>query len=163
MHQGEARHTFYSDNPFTYQGDYNKISVAQFRYYNMCYLTGNAFNWTTLYKINHDEYEEIEETTFSYPAKILPPSPQNIGKSIIINPDLKIEMIVNNIPLTDTSDIPDYKDNTENWWLANKNKEVNYEIDLKPLLDPTLLINTFNVLKRFDKSIIFLLQLWNLK
>ncbi|WP_458257591.1 hypothetical protein [Spiroplasma endosymbiont of Dactylopius coccus] len=69
LHQGEERHTFYSDNPFTYQGDYNEIAVAQFRYNNMGYLTGNAFNWTTLYKLNHDEYEESEETTFSYPAK----------------------------------------------------------------------------------------------
>ncbi|WP_256468389.1 hypothetical protein [Spiroplasma endosymbiont of Lariophagus distinguendus] len=29
LHQGEERHTFYSDNPFTYQGDYNEISIAQ--------------------------------------------------------------------------------------------------------------------------------------
>ncbi|WP_342253477.1 hypothetical protein [Spiroplasma endosymbiont of Zeiraphera isertana] len=152
LHQGEERHTFYSDNPFTYQGDYNEISIAQFRYNNMGYLTGNAFNWTTLYKLNHDEYEESEETTFSYPAKILPPSPQNIAKSIIINPDLKIEMTANNIPLTDTSSIP-VKDNTENWWQVNKSKQVNYEVDLKSLLDPTLLIKTFNDLKRYYKSI----------
>ncbi len=153
LHQGEERHTFYSDNPFTYQGDYNEISVAQFRYNNMGYLTGNAFNWTTLYKLNHDEYEETEETTFSYPAKILPPSPQNIAKSIIIIPDLKIEMTANNLPLTDTSDIREYKDNTENWWLANKSKEINFEVDLNPLLDPTLLIKTFNDLKRYYKSV----------
>ncbi len=152
LHQGEERHTFYSDNPFTYQGDYNEISVAQFRYNNMGYLTGNAFNWTTLYKLNHDEYEESEETTFSYPAKILPPSPQNIAKSIVIIPDLKIDMTANNLPLTDTSSIP-VKDNTENWWQVNKSKQVNYEVDLKSLLDPTLLINTFNDLKRYYKSI----------
>ncbi len=152
LHQGEERHTFYSDNPFTYQGDYNEISVAQFRYNNMGYLTGNAFNWTTLYKLNHDEYEESEETTFSYPAKILPPSPQNIAKSIIINPDLKIEMTANNLPLTNTNSIP-VKNNLDNWWNANQNKLVNYEFDLKLLLDPTLLIKTFNDLKRYYKSI----------
>lgn len=152
LHQGEERHTFYSDNPFTYQGDYNEISVAQFRYNNMGALTGNAFNWTTLYKLNHDEYEETEETTFSYPAKILPPSPQNIAKQIIIIPELKIEMTANNLPLTDTSSIP-VKDNLDNWWNANSNKLVNYEADLKSLLDPTLLINTFNDLQRYYKSI----------
>ncbi|WP_174480445.1 hypothetical protein [Spiroplasma endosymbiont of Danaus chrysippus] len=152
LHQGEERHTFYSDNPFTYQGDYNEISVAQFRYNNMGYLTGNAFNWTTLYKLNHDEYEESEETTFSYPSKILPPSPQNIAKSIIINPDLKVELNYKDIPLTDTSSIP-VKDNLDNWWNANSNKLVNYEIDLNSLLDPTLLIKSFNDLKRYYKSI----------
>ncbi|WDA54804.1 MAG: putative adhesin [Spiroplasma endosymbiont of Drosophila atripex] len=152
LHQGEERHTFYSDNPFTYQGDYNEISIAQFRYNNMGALTGNAFNWTTLYKLNHDEYEESEEITFSYPAKILPPSPQNIAKSIIIIPDLKVEMTANNIPLTDTSSIP-VKDNTENWWEANDSKQVNYEVDLNSLLDPTLLIYTFNDLQRYYKSI----------
>ncbi|WP_458258389.1 hypothetical protein [Spiroplasma endosymbiont of Dactylopius coccus] len=110
------------------------------------------FNWTTLYKLNNDEYSETEETTFSYPAKILPPSPQNIAKSIIINPDLKIEMTSNNIPLTDTSSIP-VKDNLDNWWNANSNKLVNYEVDLKLLLDPTLLIKSFNDLKRYYKSI----------
>ncbi len=152
LHQGEERHTFYSDNPFTYQGDYNEISIAQFRYNNMGYLTGNAFNWTTLYKLNHDEYEESEETTFSYPAKILPPSPQNIAKSIIINPDLKIEMTANDVSLIDTSLVP-YKPNWNVWLANNPNKLVNYEVDLKSLLDPTLLINTFNDLKRYYKSI----------
>ncbi|WP_339049328.1 hypothetical protein [Spiroplasma endosymbiont of Colias croceus] len=152
LHQGEERHTFYSDNPFTYQGDYNEISVAQFRYNNMGALTGNAFNWTTLYKLNHDEYSESEETTFSYPAKIFSPSPQNIAKTIIIIPDLKVEMIANNLPLTDTSSIP-VKDNTENWWQVNKSKQVNYEVDLKSLLDPTLLIKSFNDLQRYYKSI----------
>ncbi len=152
LHQGEERHTFYSDNPFTYQGDYNELSVAQFRYKNKGALTSNAFNWTTLYKLNHDEYKETEETTFSYPAEILPPSPQNIAKSIIINPDLKIDMTANNIPLTDTSSIP-VKDNTNNWGNVNPNKLVNYEVNLKSLLDPTLLINTFNDLQRYYKSI----------
>ena len=32
LYQGEERHTFYSNNTFTYQGDYNEISVAQVRY-----------------------------------------------------------------------------------------------------------------------------------
>ncbi len=152
LHQGEERHTFYSDNPFTYQGDYNEISVAQFRYNNMAYLTGNAFNWTTLYKLNHDEYEESEETTFSYPAKILPPSPQNIAKSIVIIPDLKIEMTTNDVSLIDTSSVS-YKPNFNVWLNNNSNKLGNYEVDLKSLLDPTLLINTFNDLKRYYKSI----------
>ncbi len=148
LHQGEERHTFYSDNPFTYQGDYNEISVAQFRYNNMGYLTGNAFNWTTLYKLNHDEYEETEETTFSYPAKILPPSPQNIAKTIIINPDLKIEMTANDVSL-----IKKGFNNIKEWEEKNISKFDKYEIDLNSLLDPTLLINTFNHLKRFYKSI----------
>ncbi len=148
LHQGEERHTFYSDNPFTYQGDYNEISVAQFRYNNMGYLTGNAFNWTTLYKLNHDEYEESEETTFSYPAKILPPSPQNIAKSIIINPDLKIEMTANDVSL-----IKNGYSNIKEWEDKNTSKFNKYELDLNSLLDPTLLINTLNDLQRFYKSI----------
>ncbi len=152
LHQGEERHTFYSDNPFTYQGDYNEISVAQFRYNNMGALTGNAFNWTTLYKLNHDEYEETEETTFSYPAKILPPSPQNIAKSIIIIPNLKVEMTTNDVSLIDTSSVS-YKPNFNVWLTNNSNKLGNYEVDLKSLLDPTLLIKYFNDLKRYYKSI----------
>ncbi|BDT05084.1 hypothetical protein [Spiroplasma ixodetis] len=148
LHQGEERHTFYSDNPFTYQGDYNEISVAQFRYNNMGYLTGNAFNWTTLYKLNHDEYEESEETTFSYPAKILPPSPQNIAKSIIIVPDLKIEITANDVSL-----IKNGYSNIKEWEDKNTSKFSKYEVDLNSLLDPTLLINNFNDLQRFYKSI----------
>ncbi|WP_400254488.1 hypothetical protein [Spiroplasma endosymbiont of Cleonymus obscurus] len=155
LHQGEERHTFYSDNPFTYQGDYNEISIAQFRYNNMGYLTGNAFNWTTLYKLNHDEYSESEETTFSYPAKILPPSPQNIAKQIVIipkNPSIEV-----NIPQTsvfnNTKDklIWDY-----NSWIENvvpKIKPLEININFKDYLDPTLLIKTFNDLKRYYKSI----------
>ncbi len=152
LHQGEERHTFYSDNPFTYQGDYNEISVAQFRYNNMGLFTSNMFNWLTLYKLNHDEYEESEETTFSYPAKILPPSPQNIAKSIIIIPNLKIEMIANDIDLTVNTGSKTVN-NTNEWLNANPNKLVNYEVNLKSLLDPTLLINTFNDLQRYYKSI----------
>ncbi|WP_308149434.1 hypothetical protein [Spiroplasma sp. AdecLV25b] len=51
------------------------------------------FNWTTQYKTNHDEYEETEETTFSYPASILSPDPMNVAKQIVIiptNPSLEI-------------------------------------------------------------------------
>ncbi len=152
LHQGEERHTFYSDNPFTYQGDYNEISVAQFRYNNMGYLTGNAFNWTTLYKLNHDEYEETEETTFNYPAKILPPNPQNIAKSIIIIPDLKVELNYKDIPLVTTLN-NSITDNTEEWFNNNSAISKNIDIDFKSKLDSTLLINNFNDLKRFYKSV----------
>ncbi|WP_339048655.1 hypothetical protein [Spiroplasma endosymbiont of Colias croceus] len=152
LHQGEERHTFYSDNPFTYQGDYNEISVAQFRYNNMGALTGNAFNWTTLYKLNHDEYEETEETTFSYPAKILPPSPQNIAKSIIIIPDLKVELNYKDIPLVTTPN-NSITDNSDEWFNTNNPISKNIDIDIKSKLDQTLLINTFNDLKRFYKSV----------
>ncbi|WP_342218037.1 hypothetical protein [Spiroplasma endosymbiont of Amphimallon solstitiale] len=120
----------------------------------MGYLTGNAFNWTTLYKLNHDEYEETEETTFSYPAKILPPSPQNIAKTIVINTDLKINMTANNIPLTI---LKRYEGggvkNTEEWFNNNQPIISSKNINLKDYLDPTLLINTFNDLKRYYKSI----------
>lgn len=152
LHQGEERHTFYSDNPFTYQGDYNEISIAQFRYNNMGALTGNAFNWLTLYKLNHDEYSESEETTFSYPAKILPPDPLNLAKSIVINPDLKIEITANDINLTINTGSKTVN-NTHEWLKNNPNQLVNYEVDLKKLLDPTLLIKTFNDLKRYYKTI----------
>ncbi|WP_342275750.1 hypothetical protein [Spiroplasma endosymbiont of Nebria brevicollis] len=149
LHQGEERHTFYSDNPFTYQGDYNELSVAQFRYKNKGALTNNAFNWTTLYKLNHDEYEESEEITFSYPANILPPSPQNIAKSIIIIPDLKIEMTANDVMLITEN----AEDNTKEWLNNNKTINTSKDINLKDYLDPTLLINTFNDLQRYYKSI----------
>ncbi|WP_400255305.1 hypothetical protein [Spiroplasma endosymbiont of Cleonymus obscurus] len=114
----------------------------------MGYLTGNAFNWTTLYKLNHDEYSESEETTFSYPAKILPPSPQNIAKSIIINPDLKIDMTANDVSL-----IKKGYSNIKEWEEKNISKFSKYEIDLNSLLDSTLLINTFNDLQRYYKSV----------
>ncbi len=157
LHQGEERHTFYSDNPFTYQGDYNEIAVAQFRYNNMGYLTGNAFNWTTLYKLNHDEYEESEETTFSYPAKILPPSPQNIAKNITIlsSKEVSAKYINQNVNLINSK----ITNNYSNWYGSTEIGDINendlkvYSIDLKSLLDPTLLINTFNDLKRYYKSI----------
>ncbi len=157
LHQGEERHTFYSDNPFTYQGDYNEISIAQFRYNNMGYLTGNAFIWTTLYKLNHDEYEESEETTFSYPASILPPSPQNIAKNITIlsSKEVSAKYINQNVNLISS----EITDNYSNWYGSteiggiNENDLKVYSIDLKSLLDPTLLINTFNDLKRYYKSI----------
>ncbi len=155
LHQGEERHTFYSDNPFTYQGDYNEISIAQFRYNNMGYLTGNAFNWTTLYKLNHDEYSETEETTFSYPAKILPPSPQNIAKQIVIipaNPSIEVNIPETHI-FTHTQDklIWDYNSWVEN--VVPKIKPLEININFKDYLDPTLLIKTFNDLKRYYKSV----------
>ncbi|WJG70700.1 hypothetical protein [Spiroplasma ixodetis] len=155
LHQGEERHTFYSDNPFTYQGDYNEISVAQFRYNNMGYLTGNAFNWTTLYKLNHDEYEESEETIFSYPAKILPPSPQNIAKQIVIipkNPSIETTLQNWNILMHNNQEI--YKDDTN--WINNNVpliKPLEININFKDYLDPTLLIKSFNDLKRYYKSV----------
>ncbi|WP_342275946.1 hypothetical protein [Spiroplasma endosymbiont of Nebria brevicollis] len=155
LHQGEERHTFYSDNPFTYQGDYNELSIAQFRYKNKGALTSNAFNWTTLYKLNHDEYKETEETTFSYPANILPPSPQNIAKQIVIipkNPSVDITLqhwdtLIHNNKVM-------YNDNTN--WINNNLpliKPLEIDINFKDYLDPTLLINTFNDLKRYYKSI----------
>ncbi|WP_281749588.1 hypothetical protein [Spiroplasma ixodetis] len=156
LHQGEERHTFYSDNPFTYQGDYNEISVAQFRYNNMGYLTGNAFNWTTLYKLNHDEYEESEETTFSYPAKILPPSPQNIAKQIVIIPkNPSLEVSLNHYDTLHRSGNVELNYSNTDWMKNNFSliKPLNIDINFKDYLDPTLLINTFNDLKRYYKSI----------
>lgn len=152
LHQGEERHTFYSDNPFTYQGDYNELSVAQFRYKNKGALTGNAFNWTTLYKLNHDEYKETEETTFSYPAKILPPNPQNIAKQIIINVNLNVTLNYTDIPLV-INNTGDPHNNTQEWFNKNSPVSKNIDINLKDYLDQTLLINTFNDLKRYYKSI----------
>ncbi|WP_342275802.1 hypothetical protein [Spiroplasma endosymbiont of Nebria brevicollis] len=162
LHQGEERHTFYSDNPFTYQGDYNELSVAQFRYKNKGALTNNAFNWTTLYKLNHDEYEESEEITFSYPANILPPSPQNIAKQIIIIPsNPSITETVNLYPTLLYKD-KNHLEYDKNTWINNNKNLKNLEIDInfKDYLDPTLLINTFNDLKRYYKSVDIYLS-WN--
>ncbi|WP_425377155.1 hypothetical protein [Spiroplasma endosymbiont of Aleiodes alternator] len=156
LHQGEERHTFYSDNPFTYQGDYNEISVAQFRYNNMGYLTGNAFNWTTLYKLNHDEYSESEETTFSYPAKILPPSPQNIAKTLLFipnNPTYSADLPIKNLFVVNENNQLIYN---EDEWINNvglKIKPLEINLDIKSKLDPTLLINSFEDLQRYYKSI----------
>lgn len=157
LHQGEERQTFYSDNPYTYQGDYNEISVAQYRYKNTGSLTGNAFNWLTQYKTNHDEYSETEETTFSYPTSILPPSPQNIAKNITIlsSKEVAAKYINQNVNLISS----EITDNYSNWYGSteiggiNENDLKVYSIDLKSLLDPILLINTFNDLKRYYKSI----------
>lgn len=155
LHQGEERHTFYSDNPFTYQGDYTEISVAQFRYNNQASLTGNAFNWTTVYKLNHDEYSESENTTFSYPANILPPNPLNIAKPIVIIPnDLSINISSDNVHLTNVFKCPQkVTSNIDEWESLNSNFNSKQTIDIKSLLDPTLLINTFSDLKRFYTSI----------
>ncbi|WP_375318325.1 hypothetical protein [Spiroplasma endosymbiont of Virgichneumon dumeticola] len=155
LHQGEERHTFYSDNPFTYQGDYNELSVAQFRYKNKGALTGNAFNWTTLYKLNHDEYQETEETTFSYPAEILPPSPQNIAKQIVINLNLSVSKLayIPTISLNNFNNIENPTNNTTEWLNNNQPISETKNIDLNTLLDQTLLINSINDLNRFYKSI----------
>ncbi|WP_174480556.1 hypothetical protein [Spiroplasma endosymbiont of Danaus chrysippus] len=121
----------------------------------MGYLTGNDFNWTTLYKLNHDEYSESEETTFSYPAKILPPSPQNIAKQIVIiptNPSVEIILQNWNILMHNNQEI--YKDDTN--WIKNNIpliKPLEININFKYYLDPTLLIKTFNDLKRYYKSV----------
>ncbi|WP_375317795.1 hypothetical protein [Spiroplasma endosymbiont of Virgichneumon dumeticola] len=155
LHQGEERHTFYSDNPFTYQGDYNELSVAQFRYKNKGALTNNAFNWTTLYKLNHDEYKETEETTFSYPAEILPPSPQNIAKSIIIipeNPTYSSDLPLESVFTINGSKL-DYTPYNWNNYVFPKIKPLEINLYIKSKLDPTLLINTFNDLQRYYKSI----------
>ncbi|WP_342277134.1 hypothetical protein [Spiroplasma endosymbiont of Nebria brevicollis] len=155
LHQGEERHTFYSDNPFTYQGDYNELSIAQFRYKNKGALTSNAFNWTTLYKLNHDEYKETEETTFSYPANILPPSPQNIAKQIVIipsNPTIKMDLPLESVFTINGSKL-DYTPYNWNNYVFPKIKPLQIDLDIKSKLDPTLLINTFNDLKRYYKSI----------
>ncbi|WP_342277147.1 hypothetical protein [Spiroplasma endosymbiont of Nebria brevicollis] len=149
LHQGEERHTFYSDNPFTYQGDYNELSIAQFRYKNKGALTNNAFNWTTVYKLNHDEYKETEETTFSYPANILPPSPQNIAKQIIIIPNISINANENNTLIISPPNVNDI----QQWINKNQNVIARKKIDIKSKLDRTLLINTFNDLQRYYKSI----------
>ncbi|WP_342277161.1 hypothetical protein [Spiroplasma endosymbiont of Nebria brevicollis] len=167
LHQGEERHTFYSDNPFTYQGDYNELSIAQFRYKNKGALTSNAFNWTTLYKLNHDEYKETEETTFSYPANILPPSPQNIAKQIVIIPsnptytaDLPLEKIFD---INSTSDYSmRYAPYNWNNFVEPKIKPLEIDLDIKSLLDPTLLIKNFEDLQRYYKSIDIYIS-WNYK
>ncbi len=156
LHQGEERHTFYSDNPFTYQGDYNELSIAQFRYKNKGALTSNAFNWTTLYKLNHDEYKETEETTFSYPANILPPSPQNIAKQIVIipsNPTIKMDLPLESLFSIGNDNKLQYSPYNWNDYVAPKIKPLEIDINFKDYLDPTLLINTFNDLKRYYKSI----------
>lgn len=152
LHQGEERHTFYADNPFTYQGDYSEISVAQFRYNNMGALTNNIFNWTTVYKLNHDEYSETEETTFSYPAHILPPDPMDIAKSIVINTNLRVDLNYTDIPLIKYNWAGMY-DNTQEWLNKNSPTSKNIDINIKSNLNPKLKINNFNDLQRFYKSI----------
>ncbi|WP_342275903.1 hypothetical protein [Spiroplasma endosymbiont of Nebria brevicollis] len=156
LHQGEERHTFYSDNPFTYQGDYNELSIAQFRYKNKGALTSNAFNWTTLYKLNHDEYKETEETTFNYPANILPPSPQNIAKQIVIIPkNSTVDITLQHWDTLYKGENADILYSNNKWIEKNLSliKPLEIDINFKDYLDPTLLINTFNDLKRYYKSI----------
>ncbi len=118
----------------------------------MGYLTGNDFNWTTLYKLNHDEYEESEETTFSYPAKILPPSPQNIAKTLFFNTDINVILNYNDVSLIKWDGSGNYN-NIQKWFDSNNPVSNNIDIDIKSKLDPTLLINTFNDLKRYYKSV----------
>lgn len=152
--QGEEKHIFYSDNPFTYQSDYNEISVAQYKIKNQASFTDNLFNWTTQYKLNHDEYSETEETTFSYPAKILPPDPINVAKPIEIETKNLIinKSEVNNELVNITSN--SVSDSTQDWIDKNKNNNsVSQIVNIKELLDSSLFINSFNDLKRFYKSI----------
>ncbi|MBP1526060.1 MAG: hypothetical protein H9Q67_06170, partial [Spiroplasma ixodetis] len=100
------------------------------------------------------EYEESEETTFSYPAKILPPSPQNIAKSIIIIPE---NFDINNngidISLIGFNSSHNPYDNTNEWFNNNKIKTNDFILNLTSKLDPTLLIYNFNDLKRYYKSL----------
>ncbi|MBP1526227.1 MAG: hypothetical protein H9Q67_07030 [Spiroplasma ixodetis] len=84
--------------------------------------------------------------------KILPPSPQNIAKSIIIIPDLKVELNYIDIPLV-INNTGNPHNNTQEWFNKNIPVSKNIDISLKDYLDPTLLIKTFNDLKRYYKSI----------
>ncbi|WP_375316955.1 hypothetical protein [Spiroplasma endosymbiont of Virgichneumon dumeticola] len=156
LHQGEERHTFYSNNPIANNvNDFNELSVAQYRFNNSAFFTSNMFNWTTQYKTNHDEYEETEETTFSYPASILPPDPMNIAKQIVINLNLNANKIAYKptISLNNFSNIKKPTNNTSKWLEFNQTMSETKNIDLKSLLDPTLLIYTINDLNRYYKSI----------
>ncbi|WJG70364.1 hypothetical protein [Spiroplasma ixodetis] len=128
-------------------------------------LTGNAFNWSTLYKLNHDEYEESEETTFSYPTKILPPSPQNIAKTLLFipdNPTYSIDLPLEKVFNVDNNYNISY--NPNNWInnIAPKIKPLDINLDVKLKLDPTLLINSFEDLQRYYKSIDVYIS-WNYK
>ncbi|WP_342266480.1 hypothetical protein [Spiroplasma endosymbiont of Villa modesta] len=155
LHQGEERHTFYSDNPFTYKGDYNEISVAQFRYNNMGLFTSNMFNWLTLYKLNHDEYEESEENTFSYPAKILPPEPMNVVKPIIIipkNPTYSADLSLEDLFIVNDGKLKYSSYNWDNHVLP-KIKPLEINLDIEERLDPTFLIKNFEDLQRYYDSI----------
>ncbi|WP_342254467.1 hypothetical protein [Spiroplasma endosymbiont of Zeiraphera isertana] len=53
----------------------------------------------------------------------------------------------------DVSLIKNGYSNIKEWEDKNKSKFNKYEVDLNSLLEPTLLINTFNDLQRFYKSI----------
>lgn len=152
--QGEERHTFYADNPYTYQGDYNEISVAQFKIRNQASFTDNLFNWTTQYKLNHDEYSETEETTFDYPAAILPADPKNIPKIIEIFPKELIIDLTENYTGIISSSYP-VSSNIDNWLSNNPISNCVKEelIKIKDYLDDSLLINSMEDLKRYYQSI----------
>lgn len=157
--QGEERHTFYADNPFTYKGDYNEISIAQYKIKNQSAFTNNLFNWTTQYKLNHDEYNENEETSFDYPNSILPPDPMNIVKKIEIIPENNLvekEFSLYKIFKDNNSPLPKHIIYYNNDWLDNVAKNIiplEIDLNLESILDSNLLINDFNDLKRFYKSI----------
>lgn len=146
--QGEERHTFFSDNPFTYKGDYNETSVAQVKIKNQSSLTDNLFNWTTQYKMNMDEYDETEDVTFNYPSEILGADPMNIAKEIEIIPKT-LNTNTNIKPQVLIWSATPVSDNSEAWFNDNKPIIMSEEIDFKDYLDPTFLINNINDLKRF--------------
>lgn len=153
LHQGEERHTFYSDNPIANNvNDFNELSVAQYRFNNNASFTGNMYNWTTQYKTNHDEYEETEQPNFSYPASIIPPDPENVVKEIVFDTNLNVTLDYKDVDLI-KDDATGNHDNTAAWFNANNPVE-NYTIlDIKPLLNPTLDIQNFEDLKKYYESV----------
>ncbi len=86
--------------------------------------------------------------------KMLPPSPENIAKQIIIIPD-KFNVFNKGIDITligfDSSNNP--YDNTNEWFNNTKIKTNDFVLNITSKLDPTLLIYYFNNFKRYYKRL----------
>ncbi|WP_252320992.1 hypothetical protein, partial [Spiroplasma endosymbiont of Lariophagus distinguendus] len=98
-------------------------------------------------------------------AKILPPSPQNIAKTLLFipdNPTYSIDLPLEKVFNVDNNYNMSY--NPNNWInnIAPKIKPLEINLDIKSKLDPTLLINSFEDLQRYYKSIDVYIS-WNYK
>lgn len=161
IYEGNYRLSFYQDTPFANTSLPYDLMVWQAYIMSASGMSGNLFNWTTFYKCGVDITDLAEQTTFSYPANILPPIPQNIAQNIEItyqnldiNYNVDVDMSKLAINWNTSPNTPNY----------NKDRFFDNQNDYKPKtvkigsipwtsFDPSLNIKNLQDLKKFYSKI----------
>lgn len=170
LYEGDYRLTFFYDNPYN-ENDISdwadKVMIWQgnFKAKSVLSSSSNLLNWATVYKTNFDEFDPTENTTFSFPAEILPPTPQNEIKPVSF--DVEWEKIYN-FPETNNiwplpNDIPGVKycnTPTNDAWVSENNANAFGEVlggikFTNPTFPSELNIKNYSTLAKYYKTISF--------